>query len=111
MSFIEEMSKKTIFELKSYAKQNNINLDGVSKKNEILEIILSFNPEKKEELKEEQAQGKVALYSERNLTWNGTGSLQRGYNIVTKEASEKWLKHKAVREASPKEVAQYFGEG
>lgn len=110
MSFIEEMSKKTVFELKSYAKNNGINLDGVTKKAEILEVIASFNPEKKIELEEEKAQGKVALYSERNLNWNGVGSLTRGYNIVSKEASEKWLQHKAVREASPKEVATYFGE-
>ncbi len=110
MSFMEEMSKKTVFELKSYAKNNGINLEGVTKKIDILEVIASFNPEKKEELKEEKAQGKVALYSDRNLNWNGVGSLKKGYNIVTKEASEKWLQHKAVREASPKEVASYFGE-
>lgn len=108
MSFMEEMSKKTVFELRSYAKEHNINLEGVSKKAEILEIISSFNPEKKEEVKKEQSGEKVALFSERNLTWNGVGALQKGYNIVTKEASEKWLKHKAVREASPKEVANYF---
>lgn len=108
MSFMEEMSKKTVFELRSYAKEHNINLEGVSKKAEILEIISSFNPEKKEEIKKENSGEKIALFSERNLTWNGVGALQKGYNVVTKEASEKWLKHKAVREASPKEVANYF---
>ncbi len=107
---MEELSKKTVFELKSYAKENDINLDGVSKKAEILEIISSFNPEKKAEIAEENSQEKVALFSQRNISWDGVGSLQRGYNIVTKEASKKWLGHKAVREASPKEVATYFGE-
>lgn len=110
MSFMEEMSKKTVFELRSYAKEHNINLEGVSKKTEILEIISSFNPEKKEEVKKEQSGEKVALFSDRNLNWNGVGSLQKGYNVVTKEASEKWLQHKAVREASPKEVANYYGK-
>lgn len=109
MSFMEEMSKKTVFELRSYAKEHNINLEGVSKKSEILEVISSFNPEKREEVKKETSGEKVALFSDRNLTWNGVGSLQKGYNIVTKEASEKWLQHKAVREASPIEVANYYG--
>lgn len=109
MSFMEEMSKKTVFELRSYAKEHNINLDGVSKKTEILEVISSFNPEKKQEIQEENSAEKIALYSEKNLTWNGVGSLQRGYNIVTKGASVKWLQHKAVREASATEVANYYG--
>ena len=53
---------------------------------------------------------KMALYSERNLHWNGVGALVKGYNIVTKEDSVKWLTHKAVREASPKEVARHYGK-
>ena len=110
MSFIEEMSKLTVLELRSYAKKNNINLDGVSKKSEILEVISSFNPEKKAEIQKEQSSEKIALFSEKNLTWNGVGVLQKGYNIVTKEASEKWLQHKAVREATPAEVASYYGK-
>jgi hypothetical protein len=52
----------------------------------------------------------MALYSERNLHWNGVGALEKGYNIVTKEESVKWLTHKAVREASPKEVARHYGK-
>ena len=39
MSVIEELSNKTVFELKSYAKQNNIDIFGVNKKVDILEII------------------------------------------------------------------------
>jgi hypothetical protein len=52
----------------------------------------------------------MALYSERNLHWNGVGALEKGYNIVTKEASVKWLSHKSVREASPKEIARHYGK-
>lgn len=110
MSFMEEMSKKTVFELRSYAKEHNINLDGVSKKAEILEVISSFNPEKKAEVQQEQSGEKVAIHSSRNIHWNGVGSLTIGYNIVTKEASEKWLAHKAVRLATPQEVAKYYGK-
>ena len=91
----------------------------------MLEAILPFVPRKDvEEVKEtktttgskEQKEAlefptdKMALYSERNLHWNGVGALEKGYNIVTKEASVKWLNHKAVREASPKEVARHYGK-
>lgn len=53
---------------------------------------------------------KVAVYSERNLSWNGVGTLETGYNIVTKEASEKWITHRAVRTATPEEVARFYGK-
>lgn len=52
---------------------------------------------------------KVALYSEKNLSWVGVGKLKRGYNFVSEGVSEKWLKQKAVRLASPEEVADHYG--
>jgi hypothetical protein len=122
---VEKFSKKTVPQLKAYAKKNNIDLYGTSTKEEMLEAILPFVPRKDvEEVKEtkkieeskEQKEAleiptdKMALYSERNLHWNGVGALEKGYNIVTKEASVKWLNHKAVREASPKEVARHYGK-
>ena len=122
---VEKFSKKTVPQLKAYAKKHNIDLYGTSTKEEMLEAILPFVPRKDvEEVKEtkpttaakEQKEAleiptdKMALYSERNLHWNGVGALVKGYNIVTKEASVKWLSHKAVREASPKEVARHYGK-
>lgn len=114
-STMEELSTKTVMELKSYAKKNNIDLFGVKTKLEILEVIASFHPNepKAEETKEEKQEDpsdKVALYSTRNIHWNGLGSLSIGYNIVSKEASEKMVTHKAVRIASPQEVASYYGK-
>ena len=88
----------------------------------MLEAILPFVPRKDivevketKQAKEEKVEleiptDKMALYSERNLHWNGVGALVKGYNIVTKEDSVKWLTHKAVREASPKEVARHYGK-
>jgi hypothetical protein len=38
------------------------------------------------------------------------GDLKVGYNIVSKEASEKWITRKAVRIAQPEEVASYYGK-
>lgn len=112
MSIVQELANKTVFELKSYAKKNNIDLFGVSTKAEILEVILSFVPKESNEISNEpvKPQEKVAVYSLRNLVWNGVGSINKGYNIVTEEDSKKWLTHKSVRIASPEEVKRAYGK-
>jgi len=112
MSLIDELNKKTVFELRSYAKKNNIDLYGVSTKGEILEVIFSFIPKEKEELvvKPKAPQEKVAVYSLRNLNWNGVGALTKGYNIVTAEDAEKWITNKSVRPATPEEVKRAYGK-
>ena len=106
MSLIEELKSKTVFELKSYAKKNNIDLFGVSTKNDILEVIFSFVPKETDKIVvEPQApKEKVAIYSLRNLTWTGVGALTKGYNIVTKEDADQWIQNKSVRTATPEEV-------
>lgn len=53
--------------------------------------------------------GKVAIHSDRNLSWSGVGKINKGYNFVTREVADKWLVHRAVREASPEEVAAHYG--
>jgi len=112
MSLVEELKGKTVFELKSYAKKNNIDVFGVSTKKDILEVILSFVPRDTDKLAvtDTAPKEKVAIYSGRNLSWNGVGELSKGYNIVTKEDSDKWLTHKAVRTASPEEVKRAYGK-
>jgi len=112
MSLIDELNKKTVFELKSYAKKNNIDLYGVSTKNEILEVIFSFVPKETQELvvKSKAPQEKVAVYSLRNLNWTGVGEINKGYNIVTSEAAEKWITNKSVRTATPEEVKRAYGK-
>ena len=93
-------------EIKSFAKKNSIDLLGATKKLEMLEVIKTWTPKEKEVDKNEP----VAVYSQKSLFWNGLGELKKGYNIVTKEASEKWTTHKAVRIATPNEVAAYYGK-
>lgn len=108
---VEKFNKMTVPQLKSYAKKNDIDVFGATTKLDLLEAILPFVPrEDHQEVKSDTVQEKVAVFSERNLHWNGVGHLQRGYNIVTKEVSEKWLKHKAVRIAKPEEVAKHYGK-
>ena len=57
----------------------------------------------------ETPDGKLAIYSDKNMHWNGIGRISQGYNIVTKEAAEKWLTRKGIRQADPEEVASYYG--
>jgi hypothetical protein len=114
MSIIQDLSKKTVMEIKSYAKQNNIDLFGATTKLNMLEVIASWTPKEEEPVAEPKAKKtveyKVALFSERNIFWNGVGEVVKGYNIVTKEVSEKWLTHSKVRIATPQEVAKHYGK-
>ena len=52
---------------------------------------------------------KIAIHSDKNMSWVPVGKINRGYNIVTKEESEKWLSRKGVREATPQEIATHYG--
>lgn len=51
----------------------------------------------------------VAVHSTRNVTWPGVGKVYNGYNIVTKDAADKWVTRDHIRLATPQEVAQEFG--
>lgn len=52
---------------------------------------------------------KVAVYSSKNVTWNGVGKVYVGFNIVTKDQADKWLTRNHTRLATPEEVAKEFG--
>ena len=52
---------------------------------------------------------KVAVYSSKNVTWNGVGKVYVGFNIVTKDQADKWLTRSHTRLATPEEVAKEFG--
>jgi len=110
MSLVQELTKKTVFELRSYAKKNNIDLFGVSKKTDILEEIFSFVPREPSStaIEPDAPKEKVAIYSLRNLSWIGVGTLTEGYNIVTKEDADKWITNKSVRTATPEEVKRAY---
>ena len=75
-------------------------------------VIGSGSANKKESAKPKAAKEKntVALYSTRNVTWSGVGQVSRGYNIVTKEAADKWIRRDHIRIATPEEVARDFGK-
>ena len=113
---MDQLKDKTVMALKAYAKKNNIELFESNTKLEILEILASWIPP---EIVEETAEkagknkdltNKIALHSDRNLHMDALGALSVGYNIVSKEASEKWLTHRLVRIAQPEEVASYYAK-
>jgi hypothetical protein len=67
------------------------------------------DPKKVSKKKEEpEMPGMVAVFSTRSVTGEGIGKVQRGYNILTAEQAEKWLKRTHVRLATPEEVKEAF---
>ena len=66
---------------------------------------------KKETKKESKSKkdDKILIWSPKSIRWQGVGTLSPGYNVVTKEAAEKWLTRSGIREASAEEVATYYG--
>lgn len=149
----------TAAELRVYAAENNIDLDGARTKTKILAVLNNLEsadisvveqaednnvisapepskpkrvsnsmtnqdgviiaksaerktpmPERRVEKEVPDMNEKVAVYSAKNLHWQGVGKLTPGYNILTREAADKWLTNKHVREATAEEVATYYGK-
>jgi len=65
--------------------------------------------EKEEPKKEAPKKQKVALYSSRNVFWEGVGEVQRGYNFVTPEQADMWVTRIHIRIATPDEIKEVFG--
>lgn len=47
---------------------------------------------------------KVAVFSERNISWTGVGKISKGYNFVDPTLAEKWVTLQGVREVGPSEI-------
>jgi cell division protein FtsN len=59
--------------------------------------------------KEEKAPSQVAVYSDGKLSHPALGRLTKGYNIVSKEQADEWMKVSTkVRLATPEEVASAY---
>lgn len=67
------------------------------------------SPKVKAEALTEKKIETVALFSTRNVLWEGVGKINKGYNIVDKAKAEEWLKRDHVRTATPEEVAEEYG--
>jgi hypothetical protein len=51
---------------------------------------------------------KVAVFSERNMTWQDVGKVYRGVNLVEETLALKWLSRPTVRLATEKEIMKEF---
>ena len=51
-----------------------------------------------------KASKKVAIYSARNLRWEGLGSVTKGYNFVEESQVDKWLEISYIRLADVNEI-------
>lgn len=80
-----------------------------SDENGIISVNSADTFKNKEFKNDAKLEEKIAIYSEKNMHWNAIGGITKGYNIVTKEAAEKWLTRKGVRQAKPEEVASHYG--
>jgi hypothetical protein len=67
-------------------------------------------PKPKAEKPKEEKKETVAVFSEGKLFHPSVGRLNQGYNIVSYDAAQEWMKiSKRVREATPQEVASAYG--
>lgn len=71
-------------------------------------VIGSVDADKKDAVPLDAEASKVAVYSSRNASWSGYGSVYKGYNILSKKNADKWLTRDHVRPATPAEVAQHL---
>lgn len=85
------------------AKKNIANQPALSKP------VATKTPSKNSSVKFETPINKTAIYSERNLFSSAYGRIEKGYNIVSNDAAEYFIQQKSVREASPQEVAEFYG--
>lgn len=67
--------------------------------------------EEKKETVQPVVKETVAVYSSKNVSWDGVGHVKRGYNILPKDVAEKWITIRShhARLATPEEVAKEFG--
>lgn len=64
---------------------------------------------KKKAKPEHDSEKIIAVFSTKNVTWNGVGKVNRGYNIVTQEEADLWVTRSHIRLATPQEVAKEYG--
>jgi len=64
----------------------------------------------KETVKKSTKEPTVAVYSTKNVVWQGIGKVEKGFNIVKEKDAEKWLTRSHVRTATPEEVAREYGK-
>lgn len=66
-------------------------------------------PKSEKVVVEKEKVEEVAIHSSKNVYWPGVGKVLRGYNIVKRDAADKWLTRNHIREATPEEIVREYG--
>jgi hypothetical protein len=72
------------------------------------EAVVELTDIKKESFVDVGTKKKVAIVSERNITWQEVGKVYRGLNLVDEDAAQKWLTRSSIRLATEKEIHKEF---
>jgi len=107
---IVEEAAEAVVEAPSYQAPEEVQALGAVEAGVIGATTAPKATERKKSAKVEKPKETVALYSTKNVTWSEVGKVYRGYNIVSKDAAEKWLTRSHIRIATPEEVAKEFGK-
>jgi len=91
---------------KEQAEISTEEVEEIAVAEEVVPVVEKTEKPAKTEKKSEKT---VALLSTRNVSWNGVGSVEVGYNIVTPEQAEKWLTRNHITIAAPEDVAKGYG--
>ena len=107
---VVEEAAESVVEAPSYQAPEEVQALGAVEAGVIGATTAPKATERKKSAKVEKPKETVALYSTKNVTWSEVGKVYRGYNIVDKDAAEKWLTRSHIRTATPEEVAKEFGK-
>jgi len=108
-AFVEEAAQAVV-ETPAYEAPEEVQALGSVEAGVIGATTAPKTTERKKSAKVAEPKETVALYSTKNVTWSEVGKVYRGYNIVEKDAAEKWLTRSHIRVATPEEVAKEFGK-
>ena len=107
---MENIDQNLVVQAPSYQAPEEVQVLGSVAEGVIGATKTPKSPEKKKVAKVKENTETVAIYSTKNVLWSEVGKVSRGYNIVEKDAAEKWLTRSHIRTATPEEVAKEFGK-
>jgi hypothetical protein len=107
---VVEEAAQAVVEAPAYQAPEEVQALGSVAEGVIGATTASKSPAKKKAAKSAEKVETVAIHSTKNVTWSEVGKVYRGYNIVEKDAAEKWLTRSHIRTATPEEVAKEFGK-
>lgn len=110
MEAVSDLIKDYIATVDQAVEPEEAVVEDVPVEEKVEEVVKPAKPEPKKKPKTSTTEEKiVAVFSTKNVTWNGVGKVNRGYNIVSQEDADKWSTRSHIRVATPEEVAREYG--